>query len=152
MPEVGGGNSQSAGVQSAGGLSVRFAAGYEKHGFYLSQIEKCDARIAGFLEELVKTSPVAEPAAKQIKRANKNSIEGVDLNRISYQYFQGVDAYDIPGVSHSTVLILMNEIGPEGLEKFPTAKHFLSWLRLAPNNKISVEKHFPIVFPKEVTG
>jgi transposase len=121
---------------------------YERHLFYVSQIEKCDARIALFLEEMVKTSPVAEPAAKPFKRANKNSIEGVDLNRISYQYFQGVDIYDIPGVSHSTVLIMMSEIGPKGLRKFPSAKHFSSWLRLAPNNKISGGKTLSNHIPK----
>ena len=31
----------------------------------------------------------------------------------------------------------MSEIGREGLSKFKTAKHFVSWLRLAPNRKIS---------------
>ncbi|MEM0942090.1 MAG: transposase [Bacteroidota bacterium] len=31
----------------------------------------------------------------------------------------------------------MSERGPEGFSKFPTAQHFASWLRLAPNNKIS---------------
>jgi len=31
----------------------------------------------------------------------------------------------------------MSEIGPEGLRKFSSAKKFASWLRLAPNNKIS---------------
>ncbi len=43
----------------------------------------------------------------------------------------------IPGVSHSTVLTFMSEIGPEGLKKFSSAKKFASWLRLAPNNKMS---------------
>jgi hypothetical protein len=31
----------------------------------------------------------------------------------------------------------MSEIGYEGIKKFPTAKQFSSWLRIAPNNKIS---------------
>ena len=31
----------------------------------------------------------------------------------------------------------MSEIGPGGFSKFPTAKHFASWLRLAPNNRMS---------------
>jgi transposase len=43
----------------------------------------------------------------------------------------------IEGVSHATILTLISEIGPDGFKKFPTAKHFASWLRLAPNNKIS---------------
>lgn len=121
---------------------------YERHLFYLAQIEKCDARIAQFLGELVKDSDVAPPSAKPFKRANKNSIEGVDLNQISYQYFQGVDIYAIPGVSHSTVLMFMSEIGPEGLKQFPSAKHFSSWLRLAPNNKISGGKTLSNHIPK----
>ena len=41
----------------------------------------------------------------------------------------------IEGVSHSTILSLMSEIGPEGFKKFGTAKQFASWLRLAPNNR-----------------
>ena len=43
----------------------------------------------------------------------------------------------IEGVSHATILTLISEVGPDGFNKFPTAKHFTSWLRLAPNNKIS---------------
>lgn len=53
----------------------------------------------------------------------------------------------IEGVSHSTILTLISEVGPDGFEKFPTSKHFTSWLRLAPNNKISggrvLSRHTP---------
>lgn len=77
------------------------------------------------------------PDTKYFKRQNKNAITGIDLNIAAYQYFDGVDLLSIPGVSHSTVLTLMSEIGPEGFTKFPTAQHFASWLKLAPNNKIS---------------
>jgi transposase len=43
----------------------------------------------------------------------------------------------IEGLSHSTILTIMSEVGPEGFKKFESAKQFASWLRLAPNNKIS---------------
>lgn len=43
----------------------------------------------------------------------------------------------VEGLSHSTILTIISEVGPEGFAKFKTAKHFTSWLRLAPNNKIS---------------
>jgi len=43
----------------------------------------------------------------------------------------------IEGVSHATILTLMSELGPGGMKKFKTGKQFTSWLRLAPNNKIS---------------
>ena len=59
------------------------------------------------------------------------------MNQASFQYFGGVDLMKIEGLSHSTVLTIMSEIGPEGFTKFETAKAFTSWMRLAPNNKIS---------------
>ena len=74
---------------------------------------------------------------KPYKRNNKNALKGIDLNQVAYQYFKGVDLMSIEGLSHSTVLTIMSEIGPEGFKKFPSAKHFTSWLRLAPNNKVS---------------
>ena len=43
----------------------------------------------------------------------------------------------IEGVSHATVMTIISEIGLEGISKFNTSKQFASWLRLAPNNKIS---------------
>jgi transposase len=54
----------------------------------------------------------------------------------------------IEGVSHSTILTLISEVGPEGFKKFPTAKHFTSWLRLAPNNMISGGKVLSHRLPK----
>jgi len=121
---------------------------FERHRFYLLQIEKCDQKIAEFLDGLLEGVPLEVPDAKPFKRNNKNSISGLDLNKVSYQYFHGVDIYQIPGVSHSTVLSIMSEIGPEGFSMFPSAKHFASWLRLAPNNKISGGKTLSNRIPK----
>lgn len=66
---------------------------------------------------------------------------------MAFQYFGGIDLMSIEGVSHATILTLISEVGPDGFNKFPTAKHFTSWLRLAPNNKISggrvLSRHIP---------
>lgn len=113
---------------------------FKRFRFYQSMIEECDQAIVLFLEKYMnqKEDLVDDlPNKKPYKRNNKNGIKGVDLNIIAYQYFNGVDLLAIPGVSHSTVLTFMSEIGPEGLKKFSSAKKFASWLRLAPNNKIS---------------
>ena len=110
---------------------------FERHKFYVQQIEKCDQKIADFLNQSLKDCIIDAPKDKPFKRNNKNSIISLDLNKVAYQYFNGIDLYQIPGVSHSTILSIMSEIGPEGFSKFPSAKHFASWLRLAPNNKIS---------------
>lgn len=87
---------------------------------------------------------------KKHKRVNKNAIKGIDLNQASYQYFGGVDLMTIEGVSHSTILSIISEVGPEGFKEFPTAKQFTSWLRLAPNNKISGGKLLSSKTPKGV--
>ena len=113
---------------------------YRRYQFYKEMIKDCDVEIVKFLQDFIddKEEVVDDlPAKKPYKRQNKNGIKGIDLNIIAYQYFDGVDLLAIPGVSHSTVLTFMSEIGPEGLMKFSSAKKFASWLRLAPNNKIS---------------
>jgi hypothetical protein len=54
----------------------------------------------------------------------------------------------IEGLSHATILSIMSEVGPDGFEKFNSAKEFTSWLRLAPNNKISGGKILSSKTPK----
>jgi len=54
----------------------------------------------------------------------------------------------IEGVSHATILTIMSEAGPDGFTKFEAAKQFTSWLRLAPNNKISGGKVLSHKIPK----
>jgi transposase len=51
-------------------------------------------------------------------------------------------------MSYGTVLALISEVGLEGIKRFPSAKHFASWLRLAPNNKISGGKALSSKVPK----
>ena len=124
---------------------------FKRFRFYQSMIKECDQAIVSFLEIFInqKVDVVDDlPKKKPYKRNNKNGIKGVDLNIISYQYFNGVDLLDIPGVSHSTVLTFMSEIGPEGLKKFSSDKKFASWLRLAPNNKISAGRILSNRIPK----
>ena len=113
---------------------------YDRYKFYLKKIEECDKEITNFLAQNIendKEVDFSQLESKPYKRINKNTIKGIDLNRTAFQFFGGVDLFAIPGVSHSTVLTIMSELGLEGFKKFNTAKQFSSWLRLAPNNKIS---------------
>jgi transposase len=48
----------------------------------------------------------------------------------------GVDLSHIDGCSAYTALKLVGECGMD-MSRWPTAKHFTSWLTLAPGNKIS---------------
>ena len=124
---------------------------YDSYLFFQKKIEDCDKRINNFLKIQINTDPVKKKLHtddKVHKRINKNALKGIDLNQASYQYFGGVDLMKIEGVSHATILTLMSEVGPEGFKKFETAKQFASWLRLAPNNKISGGKVLSNKIPK----
>lgn len=59
----------------------------------------------------------------------------------------GVDLFSIDCVSMNTVLTLIAEIGQD-IYKFKTAKQFASYLRLAPNNRISGGKLISSRTPK----
>lgn len=124
---------------------------FDRYQFYVGKIEECDQQIVKLLEEIIanKETIVDDlPIEKKDKRLNKNSLKGINLNIVAYQYFDGVDLLSIPGVSFSTVLIFMSELGPNGLDKFSSAKKFASWLRLAPNNKISGGRRLSNRIPK----
>lgn len=103
-------------------------------------IIECDIEIKALLDNFINQDQVKKSLyidPKVHKRVNKNTPKNIDLNLISYQYFDGLDLYSIEGFSHGTVLTLMSELGADGIKKFHSAQHFASWLRLAPNNKIS---------------
>lgn len=85
---------------------------------------------------------------KKYKRINKNAPQIKNMNQIAFKYFDDVDLFAIEGLSHASILNIMSEIAPEGFKKFPTAKHFTSWLILAPNNKISGVKVLSNRVPK----
>jgi transposase len=124
---------------------------YESYLFFQKKIDACDVQINSFLKTQINTHPdkkKLQTTDKIHKRVNKNSIKGIDLNQASYQYFNGVDLMKIEGLSHSTILTIMSEVGPDGFTKFPSQKQFTSWLRLAPNNKISGGKILSNKIPK----
>ncbi|MBB5287033.1 transposase [Rhabdobacter roseus] len=124
---------------------------YESYQFYQKKIAECEIQINTLLKRQINTDPEKKKlktSDKGHKRVNKNAIKGIDLNQASYQYFGGTDLMSIEGVSHSTILTIMSEVGPEGFKKFSTAKEFASWLRLSPNNRISGGKLLSSKTPK----
>ena len=118
---------------------------------FQAKIKQCDQEIERILVETIDNDDEKKQHiidAKPHKRVNKNAPKNIDLNLFAYQYFEGVDLMAIEGMSHATVLALMSEVGLEGIKRFKTAKHFASWLRLAPNNKISGGKILSSKVPK----
>ena len=115
------------------------------------QIDQVDKQIKKHLEDVIdnddnKKQHIA--SKKPYKRKNKNTIRNTDMNQLAYQYFEGIDLMAIEGVNDATVMAIISEIGLEGIKKFKLAKQFTSWLRLAPNNKISGGKILSHHLPK----
>jgi transposase len=108
--------------------------------FLQSQIAECDAAIESWLEQRIRQQEQDSGQARLAyggirKRVTKNQL-GLDLQTLSYQLTEGVDLSAIDGVNTGTILTLLAEVGTE-LSQFPSARHFASWLRLAPNRKVS---------------
>jgi transposase len=124
---------------------------YKMYQYLQSSIKEYDIEIEKLLSKQINNSNDKREHfidKKVHKRINKNTPKNMDLNLMAYQYFEGIDLLAIEGVSHSTVLSIMSEVGLEGIKKFATAKQFASWLRLAPNNKISGGKVLSHKIPK----
>ena len=123
---------------------------YEMYLNLQTKIKECDIQIEKMLNEQIHKDNEKQQhyiEKKKHKRTAKNTPKNIDINLLSYQYFDGVDLMAIEGVSHATVLTLMSEMG-NGIHKFETAKQFASWLRLAPDNKISGGKVLSNKMPK----
>jgi transposase len=140
-------------LQTNGRKDYLFALRQELEMYELFQlkIKQCDMEIDKILSEIIdnddrKRQHLIEP--KIYKKINKNTPKNIDINLRSYQFFEGIDLMAIEGMSYSTVLAIMSEVGYDGIKKFPTAKHFTSWLRIAPNNKISGGKVLSSRVPK----
>jgi transposase len=124
---------------------------YESYLYFQKMISQCDKEIENFIKQELNKNPALlklKTTNKPYKKVNKNAPEIKNFNQVAFQYFGGVDFMAIEGVSHSTVMSLMSELGPEGFTKFSTYKEFTSWLRLAPNNKISGGKILSNRIPK----
>jgi transposase len=105
--------------------------------FYEQSLVECDKVIEQRLNEWIPVqSSIQENAQNDsTKRKSSKHSPTFGISKFAFTYF-GTDLYQIPGVSHGTILCLLTNVGND-IHKFGTAKSFASWLRLAPNNKIS---------------
>ncbi len=102
---------------------------------YTDQITECDGKLQHLLGAL-KSHELPDAGLGAPKRSTpaKNSVH-FDA-RTSLFEASGVDLTRIPGIDTSTALKVISEIGVD-LARFPSVKHFTSWLGLCPGTKIS---------------
>ena len=102
---------------------------------YQGRIAECDREIEAQLERFEDRSTSEPPAAKSGRRRIKGNAPRFDVRTHLYR-ITGVDLTRIDGVEAYTALKVISEIGTD-MTKWPSAKHFASWLGLTPNNRIT---------------
>jgi transposase len=110
---------------------------------YQAQITGCDEAVARLLQSFAaKVDVTAQPlptrtSTHKSPQKNEPRFEArAELYRTC-----GLDLTQVPGIPSGPALVLMAELGPDFAERFPTAKHFGSWLGLGPDNRITGGKN-----------
>jgi transposase len=108
---------------------------YDAYDFYQKQIVQCDEKINEILNKMGSKGQgqrIGKPR-KRI-RHNKPNIEKLGQNMLNI--FDGKDATLISGITDYSWMQLLAETGRD-LSKWPSEKHFTSWLGLAPGQNNS---------------
>jgi len=102
--------------------------------YYHEQIRDCDRVIEAHLTGMALPEvPPLEP--KRRGRRRKDNEVTFDARQRLPQV-AGVDLTAIEGIEESTALVVLSEVGTD-MSRWPSEKHFGSWLGLAPNPKKS---------------
>jgi transposase len=108
----------------------------ELYEFHHKKVAECDVEIEAMLARLNESRPVpTDPIPSKRRRGTTKNEPSFDT-RASLYTLLGADLTQIHAFGPFTVLRLVAECGDD-MRKWPTAKHFTSWLSLAPGNKIS---------------
>jgi transposase len=120
---------------------------YTKHGlfalqqafnsyiFYQHQIEQCDQMLNDVIKRIGKGKPDKNPEGlRKPIRHNKPDIENLGTSLL--KIFDGKDATALSGITDYSWMLLLSETGTD-LSKWPSEKHFTSWLGLAPGQHTS---------------
>lgn len=116
---------------------------YGMYQVYRGRIEVCDKEIENQLQQyearrnegVIGSSKKKEEESKPAKKKKDKNHPRFDV-REYLKRIHGVDVLAIYGLSEIGGLVMLAEVGTD-LSKWHNEKHFVSWLNLCPNNKIS---------------
>lgn len=102
--------------------------------FTQALIEECGVEMEKLLSTFEKQT---EPPPPMPRRQSHHKAAPCELSIHQHIYqITGIDLTTVPGIEINATRTLFCEIGPV-LDRFPTAKHFASWLGLCPDNRIT---------------
>ena len=107
----------------------------ELYRVYQSKIAECDREIEAHMGRFADRSGGAPPGEQPRKNRIQGNAPRFDVRSHLYR-MTGVDLTRINGVDAYTALKVIGEVGTD-MTRWPTAKHFASWLGLSPNNRVT---------------
>jgi transposase len=102
----------------------------ELYQFHHGQITECDQQIEAELAKFKNRAGEKTQTGKQRRRGRKSNDARFEATGPLFRAL-GVDLTKIEGIDVGTALVILAEIGVD-VSRFPTEKHFASWLRLCP--------------------
>jgi transposase len=103
---------------------------YDLYRFHHRQIDECDAAIQAELARLPDRTGGKPFAARPRRCGRKANDLSFDAARPLFRAV-GVDLTEVEGIDERTALVILAEVGAE-VNRFPTEKHFASWLGVCP--------------------
>ena len=104
--------------------------------FYQAQVAECDQQIEDALQVLTADrQPPQEALGKARQRSKASNALSFDVRTALYR-LAGVDLTEIHGIGPYLALRMVAECGTD-MSRWPTVKHFTSWLTLSPGCKVS---------------
>jgi transposase len=104
---------------------------YALYRFHHEQISECDEQISAELARLPNRAGDQSHQPRVRRRGYKSNDLRFDATAPLFKAV-GIDLTLIDGIDVSTALVILSEIGVD-VSRFPTEKHFASWLRLCPH-------------------
>jgi transposase len=105
---------------------------------YRKMIADCDGQIEQYLARFdTRVEPTDKPLAPptHVHRSPRGNEATFDLRAHLYR-ITGVDFTRIDGFDALTVQTILSEVGLDG-GRFPSEKHFASWVALCPDNRVT---------------
>jgi len=114
----------------------------DQYEFIQQQLQGCDTQIETCLQAFVPKAEVGLPlpAPGRKWRSSQRNAPSFDVHAYLYA-MTGVDLTQIDGIDSLSALKIISEIGLD-MTRWPTGKHFASWLGLCPGNKMSGGKRY----------
>jgi len=129
---------------------------YELYKYVQQRIVSCEQKIEEYLQKHVAQNnegvieKIHEEVVSSVKKKKTKNQPAFNVKAYLKRIY-GVDVTAIFGISDNTAMEILSETGTD-LSKWESENHFVSWLNLCPNNKITGGKLISSMVMKKKAG